>query len=66
MQNTTPNTNRKQAIYIHGKERTDEIESHSFEGNNCVAIYESSGKAYSYFQSRLKFNKIKYIQLLIL
>jgi len=55
---------RSQTIYIDDKERTYEIVSYSFEGNKCVLVYKSSNKAYSYCQSRVKFNKIKYIQLL--
>lgn len=54
MQNSVSHTFRKEAIYIDGKDRTDEIESYSFEGNKCVVVYKSSGKAYSYPQHRIK------------
>ena len=54
MQKSTPHTFRKEAIYIDGKDRTDEIESYSFEGNTYVVVYKSSGKAYSYPQHRIK------------
>lgn len=54
MQKNTSHTFRKEAIYIDGKDRTDEIESYSFEGNKCVVVYKSSGKAYSYPQHRIK------------
>ncbi|AZA92974.1 putative DNA helicase [Chryseobacterium nakagawai] len=54
MQKPAPNTFRKEAIYIDGKDKTDEIESYSFEGNKCVVVYKSSGKAYSYPQHRIK------------
>lgn len=45
---------KSQAIYIDNKEKTDEIESYSFEGNKCILVYKSSGKAYSYPQHRIK------------
>ncbi|WP_209390136.1 hypothetical protein [Chryseobacterium sp. RR2-3-20] len=54
MQNSTSQTFRKEAIYIDGKERTDEIDSYSFEGNKCVVVYKNNGKAYSYPQHRIK------------
>lgn len=54
MQNSALHKLRKEAIYIDGKDRTDEIESYSFEGNKCVLVYKSSGKAYSYPQHRIK------------
>ncbi|MGO4709343.1 AAA domain-containing protein, partial [Chryseobacterium sp. 2TAF14] len=54
MQKSSPHIFRKEAIYIDGKDRTDEVESYSFEGNKCVVLYKSSGKAYSYPQHRIK------------
>ncbi len=45
---------KSQAIYIDNKDKTDEIQSYSFDGNKCVVVYKSSGKAYSYPQSRIK------------
>lgn len=54
MQKNTISKLKSKAIYIDNKERTDEIESYSFEGNKCVVVYKSSGKAYSYPQHRIK------------
>lgn len=54
--NTTPHLKSK-AIYIDGKDRTDEIESYSLEGGKCVVVYKNNGKSYSYHQ-----NKIQIIQ----
>ena len=52
---TTNHENLKsQAIYIDGKDKTDEVESYSFEGSKCVVVYKSSGKAYSYPKHRIK------------
>ncbi|WP_051686243.1 AAA domain-containing protein [Chryseobacterium hispalense] len=53
MHNSAQNV-KSQAIYIDGKDRTDEIESYSLEGNKCVVIYKSNGKSYSYHQSKIK------------
>lgn len=39
---------KSQASYIDGKDRTDEIESYSFEGGKCVVVYKNNGKSYSY------------------
>lgn len=57
MQKSTPLTFKKKAIYIDGKDRTDEIESYSFEGGKCMVTYKTNGKAYSYPQSRIKIVK---------
>lgn len=54
MHNSSPQTFRKQVIYIDGKDKTNEIESYSFEGNKCILVYKSSDKAYSYPQHRIK------------
>ncbi len=54
MQNSTSHTLRKEAIYIDNKDRTDEIDSYSFEGTKCLVVYKSSGKIYSYPQHRIK------------
>jgi len=54
MQKKTSNTSGKAAIYIDGKDKTNEIESYSFEGNKCAVVYKGSGKAYSYPQHRIK------------
>lgn len=51
--NTTPLL-KSQAIYINGKDRTEEIESYSFEGGKCVVIYKNNGKSYSYHQSKIE------------
>lgn len=57
MQKSTSHKLKEQAIYIDGKDRTEEIESHSFEGNKCVVTYKSNGKSYSYHQSKIKIIK---------
>ncbi|AZA54050.1 AAA domain-containing protein [Chryseobacterium sp. G0201] len=57
MQKNTISKLKSQAIYIDGKDRTDEIESYSFEGNKCVVTYKSNGKSYSYHQSKIKIIK---------
>ncbi|MFS4432340.1 AAA domain-containing protein [Chryseobacterium sp. S90] len=54
MQKSAPHTLRKEAINIDGKDRTDEIDSYSFEGDKCLVVYKSSDKVYSYTQSRIK------------
>lgn len=54
--NTTPHL-KSQAIYIDGKDRTDEIKSYSFEGSKCIVVYKSNGKSYSYHQSKIKIIK---------
>ncbi|REC50637.1 MULTISPECIES: AAA domain-containing protein [Chryseobacterium] len=54
--NTTPLL-KSQAIYINGKDRTEEIESYSFEGGKCVVIYKNNGKSYSYHQSKIEIVK---------
>lgn len=45
---------KSQAIYIDGKNRTEEIESYSFEDNKCVVVYKNNGKSYSYNQSKIQ------------
>lgn len=57
MQKSTPYKFRKEAIYIDGKDRTDDIESYSFEGGKCVLTYKNNGKTYSYPQHRIKIVK---------
>lgn len=57
MQNYTTQKLKQKAIYIDGKNRTDEIESYSFEGEQCMVTYKNNGKAYSYPQSRIKIIK---------
>lgn len=54
--NTTPHL-KSQAIYIDGKDRTDEVESYSFEGNKCLVTYKSNGKSYSYHQNKIQIIK---------
>lgn len=56
MHNSAQNL-KSQAIYIDGKDRTDEIESFSLEGNKCVVIYKSNGKSYSYHQNKIRIVK---------
>lgn len=48
MQNTNACTIKKQAVYIEGKDRTDEIESYIFEGGKYKITYKSNGKTYNY------------------
>lgn len=48
---------KSQAIYIDGKDRTDEIESYSMEGGKCVVVYKNNGKSYSYHQSKIEILK---------
>ncbi|MBW8523835.1 AAA family ATPase [Chryseobacterium chendengshani] len=54
--NTSPQL-KSQAIYIDGNERTDEIESYSFEGGKCVVVYKNNGKSYSYHQNKIQIVK---------
>lgn len=56
MQKNTPLL-KSRAIYIEGKNRTDEIESYSFEGGKYMVTYKNNGKAYSYNQSRIEIVK---------
>lgn len=53
MNKNTPLHLKSQAIYIDGKDRTDEIESYSFKGGKCVVIYKNNGKSYSYHQNKI-------------
>lgn len=48
---------KKEAIYIDGKNRTDEIESYSFEGNKCVVVFKNNAKSYSFHQSKIRIVK---------
>lgn len=55
---SSPNTFlKKHAIYIDGKDKTDEIQSYSFIGNKCIVAYKNSTKSYSYGQSRVRIVK---------
>jgi len=45
---------KSQAIYIDGKDRTDEIESYSYTGENCKVIYKNNGKSYTYNKSKIQ------------
>lgn len=47
-------TLKSRAIYIDGKDRTDEIESCSFSGSIYNIVYKSSYQPYSYNQNRIK------------
>jgi hypothetical protein len=47
----------KSQVYIDGKDRTDEIESYSFEGCKCVVVYKNNGKSYSYSLSKIRIVK---------
>lgn len=57
MQQSSTHIFRKEAIYIDGKDRTEEIESYSFEEGKCMVTYKNNGKAYSYPQSRIEIVK---------
>lgn len=48
---------KSQAIYIDGKDKTDEIESYSFEDNKCIVVYKKNEKSYSYHQKKIKIVK---------
>lgn len=54
MQKSIPHPLNKEAVYIDGKDRTDEIDSYSFEGTKCLVVYKNSCKIYSYPQHRIK------------
>ncbi len=51
------NIQKSQALFIDGKDRTDEIESYAFEGNKCLVTYKNNGKTYAYHQHRIKIVK---------
>ncbi|MGK4791527.1 AAA domain-containing protein [Elizabethkingia anophelis] len=57
MHQNLASTLKKNAIYIDGKDKTDEIKSYSFLDSKCVVVYKSSNKSYSYPQSRIKIVK---------
>lgn len=57
MQKSISQPLKKQAINIDGKDRTDEIESYSFEGDKCVVIYKNNSKSYSYQRSKIQIIK---------
>ncbi|MDQ8141108.1 winged helix-turn-helix transcriptional regulator [Chryseobacterium sp. CFS15] len=46
LQKNTISNLKSQAIYIDGKDITDEIESYSFEGGKCVVLYKNTRKVY--------------------
>lgn len=48
---------KKQAIYIDGKDKTDEIQSYSFVGNKCIVVYKNNNKPYSYGQGKVQIVK---------
>lgn len=75
------NTNKfvlKEAIYIDGKDKTNDIQSCSFVGEKCIVAFKSSNKKYAYnkdkvqiIQSALQskkavttFNYLKQLQML--
>lgn len=57
MNKNTPLHLKSQAIYIDGKDKTDEIESYSFEGGKCSVVYKNNGKSYSYHQNKIQIVK---------
>lgn len=57
MQKSISQPLKKQAINIDGKDRTDEIESYSFEGDKCMVIYKNNSKSYSYQRSKIQIIK---------
>ncbi|KUJ49766.1 AAA domain-containing protein [Chryseobacterium sp. JAH] len=48
---------KSQAIYIDGKERTDEIESFSFTGEKYIVVFKNNGKSYTYNKSKIQIVK---------
>lgn len=56
MQKNTPLL-KYRAIYINGKDRTEEIESYSFEDGKCIVVYKNNYKSYSYHQSKIEIVK---------
>ena len=48
------NIPKSQALFIDGKDRTDEIESYAFEGNKCLVTYKNNGKTYAYHRNKVK------------
>lgn len=48
---------KNHAVYIDGKDKTDEIDSYSVQGNRYVIVYKSSDKSYTYDQTRVKIVK---------
>lgn len=48
---------KSQAIYIDSKDRTDQIESYSFQGNKCVVVFKNNAKSYSFYQSKIQIVK---------
>ncbi|MDR6514627.1 AAA domain-containing protein [Chryseobacterium camelliae] len=48
---------QSKAIYIDGKDRTDEVELYTFDGSRCVVTYKNSDKSYSYHQDKVKIVK---------
>ncbi|WP_262152683.1 AAA domain-containing protein [Chryseobacterium foetidum] len=61
MQKSTSQKLDKQAIYIDGKNRTDEVESYSLEGAKCVVTFKNNGRSYSYHQSKIKIIKSAFV-----
>ena len=57
MQKSTPRQLKNQALYIDGKDRTDEVESYSMEAGKYVVNYKNNGKSYSYPSSRIEIVK---------
>lgn len=57
MQNANAFKIKKQAVYIEGKDRTDEIESYIFEGGKYKITYKSNGKTYNYHPDKIEIIK---------
>lgn len=57
MNKTTTSHLQSQAIYIDGKDRTDEVELYTFERGRCLVTYKNSDKSYSYHQDKVKIVK---------
>jgi len=45
---------KKELIFIDGKDRTDEIKSHSYRDDKCFITYKSSEKPYSYSRNKVE------------
>lgn len=51
------NTPKSQALFIDGKDRTDEIDTYAFEGSKCLVTYKNNGKTYAYHQHKVRIVK---------
>ena len=54
MYNANSPFQQKEAIYIDGRDKTNDIQSYSFEGDKCIVAFKSSHKKYTYNKDKVQ------------